>query len=284
MNYIHPRVWLVVGSVFSFFFVLILTIQPRIKKHFHNQKIEEVFNAQARKEGDIKVVLLCSSMGRQAISDGHILNHQMESYDSIKFEFVKVSFSNANLKDFTQNQVLREKLVDYEPDYILLQESYLFMDQRRTLSSYSLRSTINYRQILELFDGPDTPKKKIADNYKIIDVYADSLSSESRFFNIRKKIRETPVLEEFTKGLSATILVAELPLPGHFEGVMDSIRQTQPYQSILQKEKTATDFTYLEYPIAHPFAFFYDESHMNDFGEAVYTKWLLQKISVIHKG
>lgn len=284
MNYVHPRVWLFVMVIFSIIFVLNLQFKNSIRKYVFSQKISSIFDSQARNEGDVKVVLLCSSLGKQGLSDSHILNQLMEEFDSSKFEFVKISIDAASLEDFTDNQLLYNKLIEYEPDYIILQESYLFIDRIRMLRFYSIRHTIGIRQLYELFQRSKSSKRMIVENTKTNEIYVDSLKNQSHFLMGRNKIRESPTLHNFTKNIGATILVTELPLPRHFEDVMDSTRQTQSYQKIFAEEKNKTDFIYLKYPRSHPFSHYYDESHMNDVGEQIFTRWLLHKISEIHKG
>lgn len=282
MNYVHPRVWLVVFVLFSVLFVLNIQFKDTIKTYFNNQRIDYIFKTQAKNKGDVKVLLLCSSLGKQGISDSDELNQLMAEIDSSRFEFVKVSIRTASLTtDFIENQSLYERIIDYDPDYIVFQESYLFIDRIEDVTTVSLRNTINAQNILELIGVKSTIQEALK-NIETTSVYEDSTLNNSPFLSRRIQIRDEACLNIFTKDLRATILVLELPLPGYFEDVMDSIRQTRSYQEIYNAEKEKTDFIYLAFPKRLPFAYYYDASHMNDFGERVYTSWFLKTLSNIH--
>ena len=282
MNYPNPRVWIVVMTIFSALFFLNFQFKKALRNFFNNQRIQYIFKTQALNEGDVKVVLLCSSLGKQGISDSWILNKRMRQINSLSFEFVKVPFAAATLEDFVDNQLLFEKLIVYDPDYVVFQESYLFIDRVKNINFFSLRNTINFQNIRQLFEISDAKMERSIRNKNTMNIYADSLSNESDFLMYRSEIRTSPSLAKFKTELNATLLVLELPLPGHFENMMDSIRMTDQYHKIYQAEKRLTNFIYLDYPRSHPFSYYNDESHMNDKGEEVFTDWFLQTLRAIY--
>ena len=284
MKYPHPKIWLSVGLIFSMVFAINFYFQDELRAYFNKSRIEHVFESQAHKDGAVRVVLLCSSLGKQGLSDVSILNKKMKTIDSSqKYEFVKLPFVAARLEDFTENPLLLKKLKEYDPHFLVFQESYLFTDRVKDLHFYALRNTISFYNVrAALLHRTEHMLEQAILNKKTVEIYPDSLSTQSRLLSDRNKFREEPSLTDFSEMLKATIVVLEVPLPRPFEEKMDSIRQVDSYHAIFRKEKEVNDFIYFDYPRKHPFAYYYDESHMNDVGEQVYTDWFLRRLRVLN--
>ncbi|SNS74177.1 hypothetical protein SAMN05421640_1066 [Ekhidna lutea] len=282
MKYPHPRVWGVVIMVFSALFFSNLQFREVIREHIINGRIKYIFDSYAKSDAEVKVVFLCSSHGKDAISDGPVLNQKMKKLDSISYEFVKVPIPGAALEDFTTNQLLIDRLADYNPDYLLIQESYLFIDLIKNINSFSLRKTISFQNIKEILDGSGSIMEQGIQNKNTRSIHPDSLMRTSNFLVKRSNIRSSSSLKPFRTAFDAKLIVFEIPLPAYFETLKDSIRQTNQYKEIFTRVKRQTDFTYVAYPNSHPFSHYFDVSHMNDIGEQVYTDWLLKRISGIH--
>ncbi|MEQ9008432.1 MAG: hypothetical protein RLP12_11145, partial [Ekhidna sp.] len=196
--------------------------------------------------------------------------------------FVKLPIAAATLEDFTGNQLLLDRLKTYNPDYLLIQESFLLVDRIKDVNSFSLRNTISFQNIKEMtLRSPDVMERGIK-NKNTLNVYSDSLTRSSHFLTRRSNIRSFSSLEAFSN-LNSELLVFEIPLPSFLETVMDSIRQSDQYREVYTTTKKLSNFRYIKYPYSHPFSHYYDESHMNDIGEQIFTTWFLKKISEIHK-
>lgn len=280
MNYPPLKVWLITLLLFSVTFFVNGFFQDEIHRFFLDRRFEYVFSTQATTTDDVKVVILCSSLGHQAIGDVALLDDMMPVFDqAFDYEFVKLTVTGANLEDFTGSQLLMDQLVAYDPDILVIQESFLFFDRKEYLQSYSLRRTVT-RILKNLFSNPQSSEKALL-NRVTEEVYKDSLRYHSPFLSRRVEVRKQPSLNLFSEKLDAVIVVAEVPLPELYERAMDEKRGSDVYTSLFRAEYKLTSFHYLDFKEPLPFSYYYDESHMNDRGEWKYTNWLLQKLRSI---
>lgn len=281
------KVWVFTTLILGLVIVFTKLYRGEIRRYLFRNLIEVAFNLSEAKEKDVRVVILCSSHGKEGISDPPVLSSLAnQNEEGTTYSFVKIVRTAAMLEDFTENEFLFNKIATFDPHYVVIQESFCFMKRDHSAKTFGVQNDLQLmRQFQILRHGaPNVCPKWLSNSVQKLGPKFDTLRREYTSVLESKTVRENDrKLSRFIRKIGRYTVIAHIPAPAPIETKLDSIRNTKEYISIYEDEKLRGNFSAFWFKQPMPYKYFYDRGHLNDRGEEIYTQWFVNQLQKLHQ-
>ena len=283
----HPsiNIWIITIFIFTVTVSILHFNRGSIRRLLLKKPIEVAFAHQSPdSDAVVKVVLLCSSHGKEALSDASTLNEVASiNEDGINYDFVKITRSIATLEDYALNEALLKEIELYDPTYVVIQESISFFNRSRTLYMMGLKNDIQFSKHLKALSNEAFYLKMMSNTTNKDHQPVDSTVWLNRNMLPEKQLRpDDGLLSKFIQAFNRKAIILHIPLPGPIEADLDSARNTLAYRNIFSKEQALSNFTIFWFKNDMPYRYYYDRAHMNHTGETIYTRWFVNELHQFH--
>jgi len=279
------KLWLLTGIILSLFVGVFHFQRVNIRHFLFNKPIEVAFAAAKPKEGDIKVVMICTSFGRDGLSDPLVLEElSKDNQQGLTYSFVKLVKAGGILEDFTENSILVAQINDFNPDYVIIQESFSFFQVVEENRSFGFQKDLHILKHLKalLFGAEEVYLHAMKNKGRLFNPEFDSMLIEQNSATGRMVRPDEMKLSRFIRKLTAQTIILQIPFSSHFEIKIDSLRRSESYTSLFEKEKSRSGFSYFAFAKQMPYKYYYDNTHLNNWGEELYTDWFLNQLHQFH--
>lgn len=278
MNYPPLKVWIITLSIFGVLFIVTTILSQKKAAYIFTKTVEYAFTRENESPNSMRIVFIGSSLLTNALSDNSIINSLRQ--EKVKpIDIVKIGIPRAVLKDYLTNECFIKKIIEYEPDLILIQESILQKQKINLL--LNLKFVLSRKDLVEIWNGTYSVFNEARiQSVSHSNVFKDSAEvNPTSYFDLIDFDSNVEILEEFMKRtLDPSIVIAEVPLPWVIERARNTILKSSNYSDIKKSiaEKYKISFLSFDQPLYYEY--FYDRTHMNNFGERIYTRWLLDQL------
>ncbi|MBC7488546.1 MAG: hypothetical protein H7282_17535 [Cytophagaceae bacterium] len=282
------RIWVISGTVFIVLFLVVHVLALRYNHALVQKKqkqeatylLKHVVEHFKKNESKTKVMVLGSSIVGQGIACE-------EEFDDTTFRnivmgkvyvpaYYKIVESWIDAKVF-------DSILKYPPAVVLIEIDQLAYKIKEDTSFFDrAQESIFFIKNLKITTGYSWANYKMpaycgrSINETIPDsMLAPTISWEARTFEDLCVIH--PELKRLREA-GIRIILIQIPRPAEIEVLLHDEKKDKQLQALLTAYKLHYQIDYWSYPNKLPYAYFYDQGHLNKKGRTTYSKWLYTKL------
>lgn len=278
VSYPSLKIWFITLGLFGAIGIATLIIAPKKREYIFRKSIEYAFSSSERDNKKKKVVFLGSSLLRCALSDEPAMRLLQQGERS--FEIVKIGVATATLEDFLSNKYFIRKVSEYQPDYLLIQESILHRKKR----SLNLKSVLSRKELIDVINGKYSLfKEEWMMNTTTLDIIQDSIASVEalKLSKIDYESNMNLLIDFLGVEEEVSVMIVKVPIPWKLEKARNELLNSTEYTLARTSLEKSHDVKYLNFDQRFHYKYFFDKLHLNDIGERVYTQWFLEQMAHI---